>query len=241
MKPLLLSLGFAILQLRAAEVGEPLDKLPPSIKPAEKTVSLHADYEHPGEDGSIPVYLVNRTDDPLPLGAQDGDIYLKLEIMRPDGTWVRAQPHAYSWCGNSYMASPTIAPGTFYRVPGFQPKDGEEHKIRFALHEQEIQLVTQTGTGRASERDIDLASRDAMAIKEGSFKFVTKVALGELELKNEMDHISDLQKQAIYVLGSGRFETEKARKLLKRILAKFPEREQEIRWSMSRLEEDSDD
>ena len=50
-----------------------------------------------------PVYLINAGTNDVDLGAQDGDVYLKLEVMDAQGRWVRAQPHAFSWCGNSYF------------------------------------------------------------------------------------------------------------------------------------------
>jgi hypothetical protein len=167
------------------------------------------------------------------LGAQDGDVYLKLEVADAQGRWIRAQPHAFSWCGNSYMNPRKVRPGHFLQIEGYQPEKGRKHKIRFSLYQQGIALSSNDGEGIANAHDIDLASSDAMAVEDGSFEFVSKVALGEIQLKNEMDHMKDLQGFAIGVLAhSERFDSTASRKVLAEVRKRFPKRKDDVGQAM---------
>jgi hypothetical protein len=215
--------------------GYPLEQLPKHIKPALGKVSLFADFERPSIDGSIPVYLINAGIKEVTLRDQDGDVYLKLEALDAKGSWVRAQPHAYSWCGNSYSAV-KIRSGQFFEIHGYQPTNRIKYQIRFSLHQQDLELSSNIGTGFVAPRDIDRASHDAMAVREGSFEFVRKLALGELKLENEMDHIKDLQGYAISQLQNEPFDSIQSRDVLVRVLKKFPERKKEVEFAILRLD-----
>ena len=212
----------------AANLDAPNDKLPSAIKPKPGQITLYADYSSRASNGSIPVYLINSGTTNLNLAAQDGDVCLKLETTDTKGHWVRAQPHVFSWCGNSYLDSPQVRPGHFLRIEGYQPTNGQPRKVRFSLHGQEFALSSNAGNGLASARDIDLASRDAMAVEEGSFDFVSSLALGKLRLTNEMDHLTDLQQLAIRRLGSSKFDSRKCRRVLSEVAEKFPELEGDV-------------
>ncbi len=85
-------------------VGRPIPNvdLPKQVPAPKGELTLFADYAAADKDG-VPLYLINRTDRIASFPAQDGDIYLKLEHRLSDGTWERAQSHAYSNCGNSSM------------------------------------------------------------------------------------------------------------------------------------------
>ena len=141
---------------------------------------------------------------------------------------MRAQPHAFSWCGNSYFDRPQVRPGHFLLIEGYQPTNGEPRKIRFSLYHQELALSSNAREGLASAGDIDLASHDAMAVMEGTFELVSAVALGETRLTNEMDHIKDLQEVAIRTLASPRFDPAGSRRVLSNVLKKFPERKSDV-------------
>jgi len=61
-----------------------------------------------------------------------------------------------------------------------------------------------------------------MAIKTGSFKFVSAVALGVKVLAdNNLDHNMSLQRVAVLTLSSTRFDTEKSQKVLLQVAKKF--------------------
>ena len=212
----------------------PNETLPKEIRPEPGKVTLFADYSARGTNGSIPVYLINAGTKEISLSAQDGDVYLKLEVADLGDHWVRAQPHAFSWCGNSYFDSPRVRSGHFIKIDGYQPTNGETQRIRFALH-QEMALTSNTGRGLASPRDADLASRDAMAVQEGTFEFVSRVALGETRLTNEMDHMKDLQEVAIRTLPSPRFNPVESRRVLAEVLKRFPQRKDDVESAMRNL------
>ncbi|HQY88428.1 MAG TPA: hypothetical protein PK402_07205, partial [Tepidisphaeraceae bacterium] len=152
------------------------------------------------------------------LKAQDGDVYLKLEYETSPGNWSRAQPHAYSWCGNSYFPEPEIGNDEFIVVRGHVPSDGEAATVRYALYGQSMKVHSNAGAGIVNQDEISKAANDAMAVKSGDFEFVSKVATGEIELKNEMDHITDLRRSAINTLARGEFDVESVRKTLMSIV-----------------------
>ena len=183
-----------------------------------------------------PFTLVNKSDSDLKLYAQDGDIFLKLETMTDTGFWQRAQPHAYSWCGNSYFFSPVVKKGHFMKIEGYQPRRGRKAKIRFRLYGQYgLDLTSQEGDGIVLDSDIAKASSDALAVSSGTFDFVVSVALGEKKLKNTLDHITDLQGYAISQLGSERFPTDKVLPLLEKILLKFPNYKRDINFARRQI------
>lgn len=83
-------------------------------------------------------------------------------------------------------------------------------------------MSSNVGLGLVSAEDTKKAANDAMAVSTGNFKFVSDVALGNIVLKNEMDHITDLQDRAIDTLGYGKFPVKEARKVLSEVAKKFP-------------------
>jgi hypothetical protein len=184
----------------------------------------------------VDVYLINLSDRDITLRSQDLDVYLKLETQNSVGDWVRAQPHAYSWCGNSYMFQPTVRKQHFYRIPGYQPSKGRNAKIRFRLYEQPgMTLISQVGDGIVSDTDISTSASDALAVSSGDLAFVSSVALGERKLTNKTDHIGDLQGYAIGTLASGRFSKDKVIPVLDAIAAKFPDRKEELQHARTRV------
>ncbi len=196
--------------------------LPSHIEAPDGRVSLFADYGSLQGDGRVPVYLVNKSAQDLVLNTQDGDIYLKLQFKDSDGNWVRAQPHGYSWCGNSYTKR-TVPAGHYLLVSGYQPINGVVHTVRYRLYSQDIDVVSNTGDGVIAELDIQRASSDVMSIREGAFDYVSEVALSDLPVENKMDHMRDLREMAIWELASGRFDPEESRQVLLRVRERSPE------------------
>ncbi len=234
---LMLGLGSNLpaAEFQLPEFDLPAAKLPSSIKAEPDRLSLVADFEHKDKNGQIPVYLINNTAATVELEAQDGDVYLKLEAQNADGQWQRAQPHAYSWCGNSYIRKELRA-GHFVKISGYQPKKGSKSKVRFSFYHQKIQLSSNAGDALVSKRDVDLASRDALRIRAGDFEFVSRVALGEVRLVNEMDHIRNLQEFAVAELGDARFEAVAAEAVLAKVVKKFPAQEKAVNYARKHIE-----
>ncbi len=218
------------------EVDTPVSKLPATISAPADRVSLIADFSSAKPGSPIRVFLVNNSEHDLKLCAQDGDVYLKLETLTESGEWVRAEAHAFSWCGNSYTFTPSVRTGHFMKIDGYQPPKGRKAKVRFRIYEQNgLDLATQVGDGICLESDIAKASSDALAVSSGSFGFVVSVARGEKKLKNTSDHIRDLQWYAIYQLGSGRFPAEKVLPILEEIDTKFPKYREDVNYVRSQV------
>ncbi len=224
-----------VSRLDRMAVGEPVAKLPDGIPSTEGKVTLHADYAHAGKGRSVEVYLINRSDRDIVLDAQDGDVYLKLETKQEDGTWVRVQPHAFSWCGNSYGYN-VLKKECFYKIAGHQPTEGKKAAIRFRLYMQKgLDLATEAGEGLVSAKEAEQAATDVLAVNTGSFEFVRDVATGARTIVNTMDHIKDMQGVAIQTLGTGNFDRAKVEPLLDEIARKFPGKLQEVNYARSRL------
>lgn len=210
----------APLKVLARETSNLL--LPGHIQASEGQVSLFADYGSIQTNGRVPVYLVNKSAKDLVLNAQDGDIYLKLQYQDTDGNWVRAQPHGYSWCGNSYVRR-KVRSGYYLLVSGYQPINGTPRPVRYRLYSQAIEAVSNTGDGVVADLDIKRASSDVMSIHEGTFEYVSKVALSDMPVENKMDHMRDLRRTAIWAIASGRFDPEESLQVLLRVREGNPE------------------
>lgn len=198
-----------------------VSKLPKHIVAPENGVALFADFEHSeAPKGPIPVYLINRSGKDIQLKAQDNDVYLKLEFQQQDGTWRRAQSHMDSFCGNSYMSPPLLKNGTFLRIPGYQSAKGSKETVRYKLYNQTIALESNTGNGVVSDSDVQAAATDSMAIRTGDFELVSQIARGTLGSKKPQHVLGDYRRVAIYQLGSGRFDSDAAKKVLLEIVVK---------------------
>ncbi|MFZ2277343.1 MAG: hypothetical protein WAW39_06065 [Prosthecobacter sp.] len=216
----------------------PIASLPSGIPSNEGKVTLFADYARARQSEPMDVYLINRSDHDIVLGAQDGDVYLKLEAKNEDGTWTRVQPHAFSWCGNSYDFKKLVRKGGYFKIKGHQPKVGKPATIRFRLYKQEgLDLTTDAGEGVMSPKEAEKAATDALAVSTGSFEFVRDLATGEKQIVNTMDHIQDMQERAIETLGSGRFPKDKVLPLLDEIEKKFPEKKRAVNFARKSLED----
>ena len=100
---------------------------------------------------------------------------------------------------------------------GHFPTSGTKAKVRYAMYRQSFDVVSNDTMGFVKEEDIRKAANDALAVKSGTLEFVTKVARGDIKLKNEMDHIDDLRHLAIWQLGDLQFPRPQATKVLREI------------------------
>lgn len=214
--------------------------LPGHIQAEDGQVSLFADFGSIQTNGRVPVYLVNKSSHDLVLNTQDGDIYLKLQFQDSDGHWIRAQPHGYSWCGNSYVTR-TVRPGYYMLVSGYQPINGEPRAVRYKLYGQEIELSSNAGDGVVDDTDIKWASNDVMSIREGSFEHVSKVALDDEPVENKMDHIRDIRETAIWELSSDRFDPSESRQILRQVREHRPDMFEAADSAIRRIDQRSAD
>ena len=210
--------------------------LPRHVEAADGTVSLYADYDAIQSDGRVPVYLINKTGKELAINTQDGDIYLKLEYQDSSGEWARAQPHGYSWCGNSYVQR-MLAPGHHWVVNGYQPINGQRRTIRYKLYGQDIELSSNAGDGVVAHNDIQRASSDVMSIHNGSFEYVAQIALSDSPVENNMDHMRDLRSVAIRELASERFDPAQSKEVLLKIRERRPELDRVVGYTLQKVDE----
>lgn len=210
--------------------------LPRHVEAEDGTVSLYADYDAIQSDGRVPVYLINKTGKELAIDTQDGDIYLKLEYQVSSSEWARAQPHGYSWCGNSYMQR-TLAPGHHWVVSGYQPINGRRQTIRYKLYGQDIELSSNAGDGVVAHNDIQRASSDAMSIHNGTFEYVAQIALSDLPVENNMDHMRDLRGVAIWELASERFDPAQSKEVLLKVRERRPELDRDVGYALQKIGE----
>jgi hypothetical protein len=147
-------------------------------------LTLFAVYSDADENG-IALYLVNRTNQPVLIPAQDTDVYAKLEIQHDDGSWHRAQPYQYSWCGNSYWTL-QLAPGEFYLWRSVHHREGAEYPIRYSLY-NDVRLSSNVAAGRVPMEQIEAAQNDVMAIRSGDIRLIERVLFDDSAATNESD------------------------------------------------------
>lgn len=183
----------------------PIVPLPERVIAPEGKLTIFADFALQSASG-IPIYIVNRTDEVVELSQQDDDFYLKLEYESATGVWTRAQSHRYSRCGNSYHST-GLPPGQFVVTTGYQPSAGNLMNTRYRIGGGS--RISNAGLAIACPTEAEAAARDEMAIRNGDFAFVRKVALGEIETS------PDLRRNALYRLGSLKTDADKVREVLR--------------------------
>jgi hypothetical protein len=209
--------------------------LPPQVVAPDGHLSLYADYAN-ASDGSVPLYLVNRTTDRIGFNSQDRDIYLKLEALMDDSVWERAQTHFSSGCGNSYMVFPILRPGEYFSMPGYFPSGGERRTVRYRIYndaafvlqpdtpddfymltkqlpKMPLDIVSNAGVGMVPPAAIAAARRDDLAIRYGTFNTIRAVIRGS-QTSRTMDRNSAIEQL-------GRFPTEESLGILRELLAEY--------------------
>ena len=160
-----------LLQQAAMEADATnLDRLPKAIEPPAGEITVFADFDDAADTDSgqhVPIYVINRTAEPLTFSLQDSHSYFQLEV-EIDGQWRRATPFSFSWCGNSYRDL-VIEPEHFDKVNGFLADGGDiEAPTRFrrlyALPNELDELASNTGTARYSIAGVDAARFDPLSI-----------------------------------------------------------------------------
>jgi hypothetical protein len=212
-----------------------VNSLPGHVVAPQGQLTLYADYADVGQE-TVALYLVNRTEHRLGFDSQDGDIYVKLEAMTGEDRWERAQTHLNSWCGNSYMVTPSLRPGEYFRFVGYAPSEGETRSVRYRAYNQSayilnddtpdrfdmirrdlekmpLDLVSNVGTGKVPPEAIEAARRDALATQFGTFETVRDLALGITKAGG----LGQSRSTAVQALG--RFPKEESLAVVRELLA----------------------
>jgi len=95
--------------------------------------------------------------------AQDGRPYVKLQAKEEDGSWARAQGHVFSWCGNSYFATPKLSDGHFLELRGLSAPAGEMREVRYRLYGRDV--VSNAGKGRVDPAEVRACRGDSFAAR----------------------------------------------------------------------------
>jgi hypothetical protein len=144
-----------------AGLPQPNVSLPKSVVAAEGKVTLFAEFEDPAGNR---LYLVNQTDRMASFASQDGDLGFKLEYLRPDGVWERAQKYAPSFCGNSYFPI-ELPPGHYLRFVAYSPTHGVKARVRYSSYPG-VQMRSNEGEGWVLDDDIRAARADELGLSE---------------------------------------------------------------------------
>jgi hypothetical protein len=160
LKKFLATALFLIFAWAKAQAGIPNVELPAQIVAPEGKLTVFANYAARNYEG-VPVYVVNRTDKPITFASQDGDIYLMLEYRVAKNYWQRAEPHANSFCGNSYY-SLTLPPGQHLVYQENFPTEGERATVRYATFRGE-KLVSNETEGFIVPSVVEIARKDSLA------------------------------------------------------------------------------
>lgn len=161
------------ISIGQATPGTPTKSLPPSVKAPAGKITLFADYGDVTADG-VRVYIVNRTSQSVAFEAQDGDPYLKLEVLdAKTNKWVRAQPHQDSFCGLSYHAI-ALDPEEFYATRGLHPTSGTAATVRYRLYD-DVDVASNTAAGFYDPAELDKARTDRLAIEKGGRSLLEEV------------------------------------------------------------------
>lgn len=161
------------MRTHAVSAGtHPISDLPGGVEAPAGVITLWADYEAAGAD-EVPIYLVNRTADPIELPAEDGDPYVELEARTDDDRWRRAQRHVFSDCGLSYQPI-VLAPGEFLRLRQWFPSEGEPAEVRYAIH-GDLELSSNVGAGHIDRKELEAARLDALSAKSGDVAALAEI------------------------------------------------------------------
>lgn len=153
-------------------------ELPKHVIAPSGQLSIFADYERADASGT-PLYVVNRSEQEVQFHAQDGDIYLKLEYQRPDGTWQRAQGHISSWCGNSYGYR-VLSPGQHFTLQGYHVPKGISAKVRYASYGR-VEAFSNVGSGFYSQADLEAAEGDSLSMSGMPSVLIQYLSAPEME------------------------------------------------------------
>ena len=212
--------------------------LPAHIDTDDGVVSMQADFGGVDSGGRIPVYFVNRTDYPVTLNEVGRPINIKLEFLDDNGNWVRAEPH-YSQSGCIVMSyNDTIEPDHFIVVMGHQRINGEARQVRYRLRTNGFELASNIGQGVVAAIDIERASRDIMAMRDGDFELVSGIALGRPYEMND-NYLLYERYLAVEELATGRFDIDASREVLRELALLLPNFREHIDWALRRLDNHS--
>jgi len=152
--------------------------LPAQVIAPEGKLFLYADFSQANEK-EVPLYVINRSREVVRFAAQDGNIYIKLEHLRPDGTWRRAQAHLSAWCGNSY-GTRDLPPGQHFKLAGYRAKKGTPASVRYACYGT-VEVISNVGKGLVDPADLEAVDADGLSSRQMPYQLLRLLEPGPLE------------------------------------------------------------
>jgi hypothetical protein len=161
---------------------EPIDRLPSHVEAPDGQVSLFADASD-ARDGSIRLYLTNRTAEDLSLYVKGNSLPIRLEAQGPEQRWERAQAHWSDTCGTG-SAFLLLRRGLFIRFLGTWPDQGVEKLVRFR-HFLGPELLSNPIRARVRPGEILFTRYDDAGMTEAEETALLGMARGKLGLSLE--------------------------------------------------------
>lgn len=158
-----------------AQNALPLRELPEHVYRRPGALSIYADFNSSGF-GYVPVFLINATED-ISIPTQDRSVFLKLMVQESDKTWVRAQRHGFSWCGNSYYDM-TLPARSYFEFRGYTSvaPNAAKRTVRYELYSP--YLVSNVGTAPVDPKEVEASPFDAIYLRFAGLDELRRIALG---------------------------------------------------------------
>jgi hypothetical protein len=158
---------------------KPLFELPKDIPSKPGAVTCHAHV--PGiSNGTIPIYLINRTDSDTSIDLIGSDINLKAHRKLANGKWERVQPaNGWATCGDSFRVL-AIPPGMFFYLSLACPPSGTPATLHYQFDNE---WISNEFPGFFDPKARDLAQRDLKSPADcPTWAHILKLPLSDLKV-----------------------------------------------------------
>lgn len=146
-----------------------LENLPASVPAMPGKATIYADWDS-AKDGSVSVYIVNRTTSVIRLGTLYGRLHLYNEAESKSGEWERSEVYVEELCGVGHGEG-KLPPGTWVSQSesiGMPIHGVEKRPMRIRCYDHDLNTYSNVGTGYIYPSHIELAKNDRLAIRTAS-------------------------------------------------------------------------
>jgi hypothetical protein len=146
-----------------------LENLPDSVPAKPGKATIYADWDSV-KDGSVTVYIVNRTTSVIRFETLYGKLHLYNEAESKSGDWERSEVYIEELCGVGHGEG-QLPPGTWVSQSesiGMPIQGVEKRPMRIRCYDHDLNTYSNVGTGYIYPSNIDLAKNDQLAIRTAS-------------------------------------------------------------------------
>lgn len=146
-----------------------LEDLPASVPAMPGRATIYADWDSV-KDGSVSVYIVNRTASVIRFDTLYGKPHLYNEAESKSGEWERSEVYVEELCGVGHGEG-KLPPGTWVsqsETIGMPIQGVEKRPIRIRCYDHDLNTYSNVGTGYIYPSHIELAKNDRLAIRTAS-------------------------------------------------------------------------